>query len=116
MSEEQNKAILTRFIQEVWNGKQKAVLDEVMADDYLVHYTKVDPGIEGYRRIWDQTFKFFPDIHFNMEDVIAKDDKVVLRYTVTNIPEPYAGIAIYRIRDGLMRECWAPEPQPKIGS
>ena len=110
MSEADNKALLTRFIEEVWNGKQLPVLDEIMNEDYLVHFVPVDKGIEGYRRIWHSTTGAFPEIHFKMEDVIAKDDKVVLRYTVSNIPTPYAGIAIYRFANGKMAECWAPEP------
>ena len=114
MSEQQNKAILERFIEEVWNGKELAVLDEIMATDYQVHYQKVDHGIAGYRRIWHDTLAAYPDIHFNMEDVIAKDDKVILRYTVNNSAEPVNGIAIYRFANGKMAECWAPEAQPQL--
>ncbi len=112
MTEADNVRILTRFIEEVWNGQQLPVLDEIMNDDYLVHFQDVDPGIEGYRRIWRSTTATMPGLHFTMKHVIAKDDKVTLLYLVDRPGAKQVGTAIYRFANGKMAECWAPPSQP----
>lgn len=61
----------------------------------------------------------FPDAHYSVEDLIAENDRVVLRVTTrgthteefhgiapTNRKVEFTGIAIYRIQDGKIAECW----------
>jgi predicted ester cyclase len=54
MSTAENKALVRRLIEEVWNQGNLAVFDELKA---------------------------FPDFHITIEDVIAEGDQVVVRLT-----------------------------------
>lgn len=46
-----------------------------------------------------------PDLHINVEDVIAEGDKVVTRYTGAH--GKVSGIQIFRLVDGKIVESWA---------
>jgi hypothetical protein len=37
VSAEENKAVVRRFIEEVWNEHNQSIIDEVVAPDYLNH-------------------------------------------------------------------------------
>jgi steroid delta-isomerase-like uncharacterized protein len=64
----------------------------------------------------------FPDIHFDLEDVLAEGDKVVIRWTCTGTHRgefrgiaptgkrvSFPGMNIYRLRDGKIVERWGVE-------
>lgn len=82
MSEE-NKALIRRYFEEVWNKGNLAFVDENMASSYVNH----DPALAGFPQI--QGFKqrvtmirtAFPDFHFTIDDMVAEGDKVVTRWT-----------------------------------
>jgi predicted ester cyclase len=57
--------------------------------------------------------KRFPDIHVTIEDIIAEDDKVVVRNTWRATDQDsgqkieFSGIVIWRIAGGQLAERWA---------
>jgi len=120
MSVEKNKALVRRLIETV-NTRNWAVLDEVMAPDYVDHYALpgVKPGREGYRESFISTINAFPDLQFTIEDMIAEGDKVVVRMTFsgthrgeiigiapTNKRVTYTHIHILRVVRGKFVEDW----------
>ena len=81
---EQNKALERRAIEEVWNGGNFAVVDELVASDYVGHAsTPADEtqGPEGIKLFFVTLRQAFPDIHFTIEDQVAEGDRVVTRWT-----------------------------------
>lgn len=119
---EQNKAIVIRDIEEIWNNKQLAVADEIYAED-LVRHDPADPeehrGIGGNRAMVDYYHSVFPDLHIALDDIIGEGDKVVIRWTATGthqgelmgIPPTgrkisSSGITIARIEDEKLSEVW----------
>jgi predicted ester cyclase len=59
----------------------------------------------------------FPDLHFDIEDMLAEEDKVVYRYTVRGTNQmilwvllrleiSFTGIHICRVSDGKLEEEW----------
>ena len=84
MSLEKNKAIVRRFIEE-WNKRNLALLDELLASDFIEgRNTPFEVrGPEGYRQFVTTLFKAFPDWHETIEDTIAEDDKVCVHLTAT---------------------------------
>ena len=83
MSTEDNKAIVRRAIEEVWNQGNVELADELYAPNIRFQ----NPGaadirtLEDFKR-WVTAFRSaFPDGHTTIEDLIAEGDKVVLRYT-----------------------------------
>jgi steroid delta-isomerase-like uncharacterized protein len=82
MSEE-NKAIETRFIEEVLNQKNLAAADELVAEDVveLDPFPGQEQGREGLKEVLGMLFAAFPDQKWTIEELIAEGDKVVNRFT-----------------------------------
>jgi steroid delta-isomerase-like uncharacterized protein len=73
MSAEDNKIIVRRLWEEVWNQNDLAVCDEIFDAEYAEHERRFVPILR----------KAFPDLRFAIEDMIAEGDKVVTCYTMT---------------------------------
>ncbi|PYS48105.1 MAG: ester cyclase [Acidobacteria bacterium] len=122
MSVEENKALVRRFYEEIDKGNL-AVIDELVAEDYIDHNPPPFPGLASGREGVKQAFKIFleatPGYH-RIEDQIAEWDKVVTRLTSFGKHEgdlpgaPRTGnnmemtsITIHRISDGKLVEKWS---------
>jgi predicted ester cyclase len=83
MSTEDNKAVVRRAIEEVWNQGNVALADELYAPNVIYQ----NPGVadirtlENFKRFVTAFRSAFPDGHSTIEDVIAEGDEVVLRHT-----------------------------------
>lgn len=120
MSTEDNKALVQRGIEEVWNQKNLAVLDEIASRDYVSHNPAMTThGLEQYKQLVSMYFSAFPDLHFTIEDQIAEGDKVVSRFSARGthqgafmgIPPTgkqgvVTGIGIDRFANGKIVEGW----------
>jgi len=119
MSPEENKAIVRRYLEEAWNKKNRAVIDEAISPNLVQHVRNVPPGQEGIRRFFSMMDEAFPDAHFTIDDMISEGEKVAWRFTVrathtgpfrsippTNKPVTLTGMAITRMQDGQMIENW----------
>jgi predicted ester cyclase len=80
---EANKGIMRRIFDEVWNQGQLDAIDELFSPDYVAHGLppQVSPDREGLRQFIGAYLAAFPDIHMQVEDLIAEGDKVVTRIT-----------------------------------
>ena len=117
MSLEKNKAIVRRLF-EAFNKHNPALLDELMAPDY-VDNPRQFRGLESYKQHLTMFYKSFPDTHETIEDIIAEEDKVWVHVTAkgTHTGE-YHGLAptgkkitftvvdIWRIVDSKVVEGW----------
>ena len=120
---EENKAIVQRLSDEVWNQGNLAVADEIFATDFVNH----DPSrpdvtdLESYKGWVVEIRTAIPDYHLSVFDVVAEGDKVVKRWTATGIQQgvlmgiPPAGtgdqgtttgISAYRLAGGKIVEQW----------
>lgn len=119
---EQNKMLIRRAIEEVWNQGNFAVVDELVADDYLGHSSipaEETHGREGYKQFYTTLRQAFPDLWFTIEDQISEGDRVVSRWTAhgthkgelqglppTGKQAAITGITIERVANGKVVECW----------
>lgn len=80
---EQNKAIMRRFWEEVFNGKNLNLIDELFSADWVYHGPAGQEihGPEGLKQYLTIYFKAFPDLHAKIEDVFAEGDRVASRAT-----------------------------------
>jgi steroid delta-isomerase-like uncharacterized protein len=122
VSTEENKHLIHRFYDEVWNRGNVAVTQEIFADDYVRHDlrpTQAGPGAAGMAKIAADFRRAFPDLTFHVDIVLAEDDLVAARWTAEgthNGPwgniEPtgkrarFSGVNIFRIREGKVAEIW----------
>jgi steroid delta-isomerase-like uncharacterized protein len=117
---ERNKDVLRRFIEELDNGNLD-IVDEVLTPDYVCHLQggAVTLDREMHKSSLRAFYAAFPDYHHRIEDVIAEDDKVVLRVTdLATHDRDFEGIpatgkkisvsAMYicRLVDGKIAEAW----------
>ena len=83
MSTEENKVLIRRFYEEVFNKRNVAALDDFYAPDHIDH--TLPPGLpvgpEGTKQAIATMLEGFPDLHITIEDMIAEGDKVVIRFT-----------------------------------
>lgn len=120
MNVEQNKALVRRYYDEVLNGGNPAVLQDIAAEDYVEH--DPFPGQGNGRADLEARARGILgalDPQFEIQDMIAEGDRVVVRWRsrgthvgaflgipATNRAYDIAGIDIHRIVDGRMAEHW----------
>ena len=80
MSVEENKAVLERIIDDVWNRRDLSLIPYLIATNYV--YAN-DRGHEGYREVVRRNISAFPDYHFKLEEVIGEGDRLAGRLTVS---------------------------------
>jgi steroid delta-isomerase-like uncharacterized protein len=83
---EENKELVRRFNEEVFNNKNLAFVEEALADDFVEH--EEAPGIDtndkaGALSWFKQMFEAVPDLHGEITHLVASGDRVVVRTTTT---------------------------------
>lgn len=78
---EANKLLVRRFVEDVWNGGQLALLDQIIHPVYYV------PGVgQGSAAVARNIASFrlaFPDLVWTLEDMVAEGDRVAVRLVLT---------------------------------
>ena len=123
MSTEQNKAVVRRFIEEVLNKQNAALVDELFAPDYVNHM--MPGGREGFKQFFPMLRSAYPDLkmEINIERMMAEGDYVMLRATirVTNAGKEATGSGLgeYRLANGKIVEDWplsgSADLMPQVG-
>jgi C-1 hydroxylase len=127
MSTEENKAIVRRWL-EVWNTGDLEPLKDLIAPDYVMHFSsrtvRPESGPEWYAQYVREVLAVYPDFHVTAEDLLADGDKVIgrLAWTGTKLGEsktrwgalvPASGVkvagttfTIARLAGGRIAEEW----------
>lgn len=123
MSEE-NKALIRRWFEEVWNKGREEAINEMFAEDGIAHGLADESGEplrgpNGFKPFFRNFRTAFPDIEVVVEDTITEGEKVAARCTVrgkhqsdtlgfaaTQRPMEITGMTIVRVRDGKIIEAW----------
>jgi steroid delta-isomerase-like uncharacterized protein len=116
------KKLSHRIFEEVWNNKNTAAIDELIAANYVHHdpqSPKSSDGNEGYKQLVAHYLNAFPDARFTIDQEIQEDDTAVTRWRVqgthkgdlptlpaTNKSFSVAGVTIARAKDGKIVEGW----------
>jgi steroid delta-isomerase-like uncharacterized protein len=81
MSTGDNEALARRAFDAI-NQRNWAGFYELIAPDIVLHNASMTmQGLEAYKQFISMYVTAFPDLHFTIEDLIAKGDRVVARYT-----------------------------------
>jgi steroid delta-isomerase-like uncharacterized protein len=122
LSTEKNKAVVRRLFEEVANGHDLDVLDELVAEDVVNHAATEEHklGIEGFRHVMEWGFALLPDGRYEVLDTIAEGDMVACRVRASGTMQgemfgiPPTGKAFsaehvhwHRVVDGKLVERWA---------
>jgi predicted ester cyclase len=76
---ERHKAIARRWIEEGFNRKDLAVVNEIFADGIVVNGQRI--GRQGLKQGMSQRFAAFPDLHVDLTATVAEGDEVAIWYT-----------------------------------
>ena len=118
---EENRAVVMRYIEEVWNRHDLDAIDGLVSSEYVNHAASTEEYRHGgARHIWEWILSVFPDHRFDVEDVAADGETVAVRGTMEGTHEgELMGIAPtgkrvnaqqshwFRVVDGKLAEHWA---------
>ena len=121
MSAEENKALFRRTYEELLNRGNLSVAEELVAPDFVNHEAPPgrDRGPDSMRGLANMLRTAFPDLHFEIAELVAEGDIVAGRLTMSGTHEgPLMGtpptgrwmrqahMHFVRFRDGLAVEQW----------
>jgi steroid delta-isomerase-like uncharacterized protein len=121
---EANKALARRFVDEVWNQQDLAVMDELFASDVITHNPPIEylygrSNLEILRQGVIDYLTAYPDLNVVVDDMVGEGDLISGRWTMnathlgelmgippTGNPVTFTGITMYRFADGKIVELW----------
>ena len=121
--EEQNKEIARKFVEALDEGNFD-IHEELFADNYVCHFVGIPEPLsrDAQKQFIKAYYEAFPNNTHTLEDIIAKENKVVFRQINRGTQEreyegilptgkqvEYAGIWIFRFADGKIVESWGIE-------
>jgi len=86
MSTETNKAIVSRYFEEVWTNGRLDLIEEFLTEDVAEPGVPVEPGSDGrasLTAIISMVRGALPDLQMTLHDVIAEGNKVVTHWSYT---------------------------------
>lgn len=117
-----NEALVRRDPEEVWTNGDLDVIDEIFAEQLVVHDPSAPYPIRGrdeYREYVETYRGAFSDLRYEVDAVVAEDENVALRYTASGTHEgeflgieptgkevSVSGMELYRVEDGTIAEMW----------
>lgn len=121
MTTEENKRLVLRWKDEMWNKRNLSIVDELYALDYLGHIVGTPGPVRGREALKQLIVPYFAafDIHIKSEFLIAEGDMVAVYDTIwfkhtgafQGIPPTgkeaiLTSTDIYRIMDDKIVEQW----------
>ena len=122
----QNENLVRRFVEDLWNRRNPDLANTLFSSDCRTHQLRsgvpleaTPRGPEAVRKHMAEWLSGFPDLHFEIEQMLAAGDRVLSQlvmhgtHTGTWLGIPATGrrvsirmMTIHRIRDGKISEDW----------
>lgn len=117
----QNRQLVRRFVEDVFNGREYDALEEFWASDYVQHGPGhgVEMDRDTAREHMEMIHSAFPDVDCVEEACVCEGDWVASHYTYrgthegefngiepTGIEAEIGGMVLNRIEDGRIAESW----------
>jgi steroid delta-isomerase-like uncharacterized protein len=119
----ENRAIVRRLYEEVWNKRRFELLDALISSSHALQAPNVsgsEVGPQVYKRQVLALLKGFPDLQMTIEDIFGEDEKIVVAWTLsgthdgefTGIPATHNkvsvdGVTIHHVADGKVIDSFA---------
>jgi predicted SnoaL-like aldol condensation-catalyzing enzyme len=117
-----NARLVRQVIEEIWNGGDLELADQVFAPDYVNHGGLVPDLVRGPEAIKFSVAVYrlaFPEFRVAVVDLLAQGQTVALRWTAHRTPghdggsdppnrdpDTLHGMTFGRVRDGQIMESW----------
>jgi len=116
----ENKALVQRWFEEVWNKGRAAAIDEMLAETAVVHGLGMDlRGPEGFKTFHAAYRNAFPDVKVHIDEIVAEGDTVAARWSgsathrgdglgfaATGKQAQFSGMVFVRVARGQLIEGW----------
>ncbi|MFN8471580.1 MAG: ester cyclase [Anaerolineae bacterium] len=123
MSVDENKAVVRRAIEEIWNGSNPQAAVDLLAPDVLYHHGSLPMPLQGRDALVSVMLAnrmIFPDRRVTTDDLFAEDDRVAWRGVAfgthqggavfgiqpSGAQTAVSGMGIFRLVDGRIAEVW----------
>ena len=110
---EQNKALVHRWFEEVWNHSRRETIFELLAEGSVLHDGAHDlHGPEEFANFHDKLRSQFSEFRFTPLVTVAEDSRVCLHWsatlvhTATRKPLRITGTSVVHIENGQFVEGW----------
>jgi predicted ester cyclase/phenylpyruvate tautomerase PptA (4-oxalocrotonate tautomerase family) len=118
---EQNKQIMRRMIEEVWNQGNLATADELFAPDHTSPSApQLPPGSDGVKMLVKMFREAMPDYHMDIDFMVADESQVTGRFTQSGThtggdlmgmkasgrKATWTEIGVLKIKNGKIVESW----------
>jgi steroid delta-isomerase-like uncharacterized protein len=117
-----HKAVIRRHVEEAWNSGELLVTHDTFHTDYTGHH-RGEPqthALEGHKDTISAFRSAFPDMHLDVDMIIAEGDMAAARLIFTgtqagafmNIPATgkpvkVSALVMFRMKHGKIHESWA---------
>jgi steroid delta-isomerase-like uncharacterized protein len=116
----ENKALVRRWFEEVWNKGRAAAVDEMLASHAAIHGLGDDlQGPAGFKPFHAAYRNAFPDVSLQIDDIVAEGDIVAARWSGTGTHRGdglgfaatgkhvrFTGMTFVRVQGGKLVEGW----------
>jgi steroid delta-isomerase-like uncharacterized protein len=114
------KAMVVRWFEEVWNKGRREVIDEMFPPEFVLHDGgTVSKGPDAFKPFYDRMRMSFSDIKVTPDEAVSEGDLVCLRWSVTmrhtgdglGMPATgkqlhTTGMTMVRFANGRFSEAW----------
>ena len=115
---------LRRWFEEVWNEGNLAAIDELTWPDVVMHNLLAGDGettydLPSFKEIFQPVLEALSDVHVSVEDSLSDGNLRAVRCVITAVHHGdvygalarsrqirFTGMAMARLRDGLIEESW----------
>jgi steroid delta-isomerase-like uncharacterized protein len=117
----ENKALVTRWFDEVWNKGRAEAIDEMMAPDCVVHGLSGDVmrGPEQFKAFHAAYREAFPDVQITLDEIVGEGEIVAARWSgagthqgnslgfmATHRRATFSGMTFARLQNGKLVAGW----------
>ena len=121
---EKGRTIAHEWFERVWNQADASAIDELLAEDAVVHGLATVEGAEmrgpaGFKGIHDAFLDAFPDLNIEVEDCVEDGARLAFRCVVrgthrggglgiapTGRAVEFGGMGFLRVEGGKILEAW----------
>ena len=112
---EENKELARQFFEQIWNQGDESAIDRFIAEDAAGNDPNFGVGRESFRLQWNKWREAFPDINFEVKEMVSEGNTVVTRWHLTGTHKgeylgqaatgnkvAVDGVSIDRIENGMV--------------
>lgn len=120
MNPTHNKRLVLRYYDEVLNGRNEALLGELLAPGFRSRFgTEGEVDAAGYTRAVHRSLEAFPDLRVEVLDQVAEDDLVATRWVASGTRAGrqvhLSVMHFHRVEAGRLAEHWEElDPRPLL--